>query len=202
MNTHPKVIGMLFLAIVLTAFLPACSRSIDPATALPKSPEQSANPTPPFPVKDPKKFKIVETSLDPSPYRFQSGSPRYTSNFVYPEKGCGWMGIAGQVLDMGGKPLANLVIVVQGTLAGTSIDRLGLTSINTAYGPGGYEIELSSQVINSSGTLKIQVFNLEGQALTRAQPIATYADCQKNLIILNFQNYPGPYRSLLPWMQK
>ena len=97
------------------------------------------------------------------------------------------MGAAGQVFDKNGKPVTNLIVSVAGTLPTSSVDMLGLTGLAITYGGGGYEIVLSNQVVASSGSLFISVYDLAGNALTDAFPFNTVADCKKNLIIMNFK---------------
>ena len=96
------------------------------------------------------------------------------------------MGVAGQVFDRSGKPILNMVVVVEGVLNNATIDMIGLTGINGAYGPGGYEIQLANAVINSSNTLAITLYDLAGSTMTYPLAFSTYADCSKNLVLINF----------------
>ncbi|HMD89426.1 MAG TPA: hypothetical protein VKF38_09715 [Anaerolineaceae bacterium] len=123
----------------------------------------------------------------PRVYIPQSTFPVYSQNFAHPEKGCNWMGAAGQVFDKNGKPVTNLVVSIVGTLPTSSVDMLGLTGLAKTYGSGGYEIVLSNTVVASSGTLFISIDDLAGNALTDAIPFNTIANCTKNLIIMNFK---------------
>lgn len=116
----------------------------------------------------------------------QANNPLYAQNFAHPELGCNWMGIAGQVFDRSGKPLVNVVLVVEGVLNGVAVNGVGLTGANSAYGPGGYEIQLASSLISSTGSLRITLYNLNGIALSDSILFNTYADCGKALVILNF----------------
>ena len=131
-------------------------------------------------------------TFTPSPipviYYLQEGSPAYISNFAHPEKGCNWLGVAGQVFDLNSEPVINIVVNVQGQLGGRNLDEIAITGIPEAdiYGPGGYEIQLADQVLPSSGTLVIQIFGLDGVPLSQPIPFNTYNDCSKNLIIINF----------------
>ncbi len=45
-------------------------------------------------------------SQTPVPYQIQN-SVVHTTNFAYPDLGCKWMGIAGQVFDKSGNPIPN-----------------------------------------------------------------------------------------------
>lgn len=122
------------------------------------------------------------------PLILQSGSPAYIQNFAHIDAGCSWLGIAGQVFDANGKTINNLVVNVTGKLGQTEIDMIALTGIPEAniYGPGGYEIVLADKAIKSENTLRIQVFNINGSSMSNPVPFATYLDCEKNLIIINF----------------
>ena len=128
-------------------------------------------------------------TLPPSnmPFQVQPNSPVYLQNFAHADLGCQWMGVAGQVFDSSGKPLINRVIVVEGFLDNKLVDTLTLTGLSTPYGPGGFEIKLSNSVIASTNSLFITLYDLSGKALSLPVIINTFDDCNKNLIIVNFQ---------------
>jgi len=121
------------------------------------------------------------------PYQVQPNTPVYRQNFAHPEKGCNWTGIAGQVIDLSGKPVTNLVVLAEGFLVNTPVDMITLTGLATAYGTGGYEIELTNQLIASSNSLFVSVYDLAGKPLSYPVVVTTFADCAKNLIIINFK---------------
>jgi hypothetical protein len=114
----------------------------------------------------------------------------YKKNFVHPDKGCNWLGVAGQVLDTSGKPALDLVVVAEGVLQGQEILKVDITGLHNAYGPGGYELELGNQVLASSNMIYITVFDLAGNPLSSPVSIVTRADCNQNLLMLNFQQTP------------
>lgn len=120
-----------------------------------------------------------------TPYKLQD-SVMYTTNFAYPDLGCNWMGIAGQVLDKSGNPLTNMVVTVEGVLGSAKIDLIDLTGLATTYGPGGYEIQLSNKPMDSKDTLTITVYDLAGFQISDSVKFSTFNDCTKNLIIANF----------------
>jgi len=134
--------------------------------------------TPVVPTKTP--------TTTPNPYGLQSGV-FYSTNFLYPELGCNWMGIAGQVFDQNGIPVNNLVVSVKGMLDGKSVDLLALTGMAPDYGPGGYEIKIADKVIASKGSLKVIIYDLQGNPLSDAVLLDTFSDCSQNLIIVNFK---------------
>jgi hypothetical protein len=147
-------------------------------TANPK-PENTAAPSSAF----------LPTSTPILPLFLQKGSPAYIQNFVHTDKGCAWLGIAGQVFDSNNQPVNNLVVSVKGTLGLTAIDKVAVTGIPEAnsYGPGGYEIKIGEKPTASKNTLSIQVLDLEGKALSKTATFETFLDCKRNLIIINFQ---------------
>lgn len=122
----------------------------------------------------------------PKPYALQN-TVFYTTNFLHPDLGCNWTGIAGQVFNNGGNPIINMVVAVAGTLDGKNIELLALTGMATDYGTGGYEIQLADQLVNSTGSLTVTIYDLAGTQLTDPVLINTYTDCSKGLIIANFK---------------
>lgn len=121
------------------------------------------------------------------PFQVQTGSPVYLRNFAHVDRGCNWMGIAGQVFDTNGSPLKNYIIIVEGFLNDQSVDVIAMSGLAPAYGPAGYEIPLASSTIASSNSIFISLYDLMGEQLTYLVPVSTYADCTKNLILINFQ---------------
>ena len=111
----------------------------------------------------------------------------YLQNFAHADQRCTWMGVAGQAFDISGDPIHNVVIIVEGFLGDDYIEEISLTGISTPYGPGGYEVVLDNQLVSSEESLYIQLYNLAGEELTNEFYFDTYADCSKNLIIINFQ---------------
>jgi len=143
----------------------------------------------------------VDSSVAGLPYyQIQSGSPAYLENFARSEA-CGWMGVAGQVFDISGNPIPSMVVTAGGTLNGRSISNQGTTGNSPAYGPGGYEIDLGAAAENSTQTVWIQLANAAGQVLTPPYYIDTIADCQKNLILVNFQQVPS-HRIIFPLISR
>lgn len=123
------------------------------------------------------------------PISMQTGSPIYIQNFAHPDENCNWLGIAGQIFDAKNQTLNNLVINVRGLLDETEIDLISVTGIPEAdvYGPGGYEIKIADSALNSESTLTIQVFDINGNSMSIPISFNTFSDCDKNLVIINFQ---------------
>lgn len=118
----------------------------------------------------------------------QHGSPVAISNFAYPELGCNWMGLAGQIIDVDSQPIKDIVVEIGGTLRGMPIFGLAVTGESSAYGPGGYEIRLGDEPIESKDTLWVVVYDLDGNKIISPVYFSTYSDCERNLIVINFVN--------------
>jgi hypothetical protein len=132
------------------------------------------------------------------PYRLQSGTPAALQNFLNSD-GCNYLGIGGQVFKLSGATVSGLVVEISGTLSGKNVLILGLTGNAQNLGPGGYELKIGSQPVDSKGTLNIQLFDLNGAPQTPLIPFNTYADCSKNFTLVNFaESYPIKSRILLP----
>jgi hypothetical protein len=146
-----------------------------------------------------------KTMFFPMPkYSLQAGSPVYSAYFANTTDQCNWMGIAGQVFDAAGKPVAGVKVSVTGTLNGVLITKEGETvkaddanALHT-YGPSPYEIQLGSQPIDSQKSLAVQLVDASGNALSRKILVNTYPDCQKNLVLLNFIQVDYHYQYAFP----
>ncbi len=141
-------------------------------------------PTPAVPTATPTPTFTPTPTVPPKPYALQPGAVIALPAFTHPEAGCTWMGVAGQVIDENGQPVKDLVIAVNGLQNGAPTEWIGYTGAAAAYGPGGFEIQLASQV--SAAQFTIQLFNLAGEALSDPFRFTTSADCQQNLTLVNF----------------
>lgn len=124
----------------------------------------------------------------------QPQSPVYLVNFLRPELGCRWSGVAGQIFNSTGEPVNGLIVEINGELGGNPFLGLGLTGTSLLIGPGGYEIQLSDKPLNSNHSLFLLIFDQHGNQLNETLPLVTYNDCQKNLIIINFTLLNQPLR--------
>lgn len=122
----------------------------------------------------------------PLPYSIQPETPVYLQNFAHPDKGCNWMGVAGQVFDKSGKPINQMVVIVSGRMNNKDIDLVGMTGLNSAYGPGGYEITIGNSAVVTTNALSITLYDLSGAEMTKPFTFSTYSDCSKNLVVINF----------------
>ena len=123
----------------------------------------------------------------PAPFSFvlQQGSPVAIPNMFYPELGCSWSGVGGQVLDMSGGPVIGLTVRLYGTLNGRLIDLRTLTGVNQAYGDAGFEFKLADKPVASQGKLYLQLLDQADLPMSDMIYFDTYDDCEKNLVIIN-----------------
>jgi hypothetical protein len=165
--------------------IPSLTPSQLPSTTPTLLPTQTKTPVPsvtwtstPNPSKTP--------ALSSIRFNVQPNNPFYIQNFAHPQAGCNWFGVGGQVFDKYSRPIEGLVVSLEGTLNSSSVDLLGLTGNQTAYGPGGYEIKLGDKPAISNGSLQLAIFDLAGLPLSAPVIINTTMDCSKNLVLVNF----------------
>jgi hypothetical protein len=122
------------------------------------------------------------------PFEVRQGNPKAIPNIYHPELSCSWMGVGGQVIDMSNAPVIGLIIRLGGGLPGVHIpeDTFSLTGLALNYGRSGYEFTLANQPLDSKGQLWVQLLSQEGGPLSEQVYFDTYADCEKNLIIIDF----------------
>jgi hypothetical protein len=159
----------------------APTQSSPTETALPSL---TATPTSP-PAQVPATPAPTETPLPAIRFYMQPGTPMRTQNFVAPESGCNWMGIAGQVFDLNGNPMPGVVIEVGGSLNGQPIQQLALTGSSPSVGPGGYVVALADHPIPSDGTIWFQLLDQEGNPKTSRILLTTSDRCEENLTLIN-----------------
>ncbi len=135
-------------------------------------------------------------------YRIQPVTPVAIQNFIHPEAGCQWDGIAGQVFDIDGQPVPDLMVQIYGLYAGVPIYANVLTGISEKIGPGGYEYQLGSMPAISPGQLTIQVFTLAGDPLSEPVTVYTGTTCESNLTLVNFLDVSYLYDVMLPLIEK
>jgi len=128
-------------------------------------------------------------TLKPGQFNFvlQQGSPQAIPNVIRAEAGCNWMGVAGQAFSLNRSPVVGLFIQLGGTLNGKLFETLlSMTGTAIEYGQGGYEFVISDKPVDSNKTLWVQLIDQANLPLSDKVYFNTYADCQKNLILINF----------------
>jgi hypothetical protein len=100
--------------------------------------------------------------------------------------GCNWAGVAGQVFDLAGIPIQNLILHLEGFWAGKAVSTEALSGSASQYGPAGYEFILGTQTMNSTRSLWVQVLDATHKEISDRIFFDTYNDCTRNLLLVNF----------------
>lgn len=104
-----------------------------------------------------------------------------------PDTGCSWQGVAGQIVDMQGRHLVNIGIELKGTYNGKTVSTQTISGTHTEYGDSGYEFQLGTTLLDSTGLLSLQLVDQAGLPLSDVVIFDTYATCDKNLVLINFR---------------
>jgi hypothetical protein len=119
---------------------------------------------------------------------FGAGSPTTVeSTIIHPELACNWAGIGGTVVDANNSPVIGTVVVLRGTLNGSTIEQQTVSGINKEYGPSGFEFVLGTAPVASNKTLYVQLVDQQNIPLSDPVPIITSIDCNKNLVMVRFK---------------
>lgn len=119
-------------------------------------------------------------------YRLQPGSPKEMSNFIHPEAECDWMGVGGQIFDLYGHPVTNIIVKLEGTLNGKKLDLISLSGGSLNLGPGGYEFKLADHPKESDKTLQLTLYDAQGNSLSHPVYFSTSESCETNFVLVNF----------------
>ena len=112
------------------------------------------------------------------------------STDFHPDENCNWLGVAGKVLGIDGKPLQNLQVQLGGTLDGNAISFLTTSGTAPAYGLSGFEFVLGNHPIASTQTLWIQLLDNAAKPLTNQIYFDTYDSCTQNLVMVSLYQDP------------
>jgi len=159
----------------------------DTQAAITKTPEMDRDPTLTYTSTATASLTASPTATPKpeNPFGLGTGSPVYLANIAYPELGCNWMGVAGQVYDSTGAPIVNLGLRLTGSLGEISIDQVAITGDAPQYGEGGFEFKLADAPVKTTDSLSIQLLSDDGQPLSDEIFFNTSADCQENLVLIN-----------------
>lgn len=109
------------------------------------------------------------------------------SSLIRPNYGCDWVGVAGQVFDLQGRPVVGVRVWLRGTYENKRINFYSLTMESSPYGPSGFEFRLGDKPLNTTGQLSIQLLDQAGIPISERIYFDTFEDCEKNLILINFK---------------
>jgi len=122
------------------------------------------------------------------PFALQSLPVRFPSSVFHSEAGCNWMGVAGQVFDLSGRPVIGLVVRLGGSLNGRVVDITTLTGgASQWYGESGYEFVIADKPVDSSSSLWIQLYDQGNIPISERIKFDTSSKCEENLVIINFK---------------
>ena len=122
------------------------------------------------------------------PFANKGDAAAVANTVFHPDSNCNWQGIAGQVWDIQGTGLVGYRVHLQGVYNGEAINQITLSGGAQAwYGNSGYEFVIGNTPINSTGQLTVQLEDQSGLPLSNKVTVNTYADCSKNLVLVNFQ---------------
>jgi hypothetical protein len=151
-------------------------------------------PRPTFtPVYSPTPFSLASptATLKPSatPKAPYAAKVEYIASSKYrPEFGCNWLGVAGIVLDKKGAHHIYVQVLLVGTLDGSPINNITVSGTAPQYyGASGFEFQLGSTPLDSTGTLFLQLRDQGGVPLSENVYINTYNSCSKNMVFVTFR---------------
>jgi len=91
------------------------------------------------------------------------------------------------VVDSNNGHLIGTVVVLRGTLGGSTIDLTTVTGINKEYGLSGFEFVIGNAPVASNKTIYVQLVDQSGIPLSDKVELTTSADCSKNLVLVRFK---------------
>lgn len=119
------------------------------------------------------------------PYTLQGAVPVALPNIANDE-GCNWMGIAGLVFDLDKKDVPGLIV----RLTGGGLNQDKVTGSSPEFGLSGYQFFLSDHPVETEDVYRVQLLYVTGEALSDVVFVDTFADCSRNLLLVNFvQNH-------------
>jgi hypothetical protein len=163
-----------------------------PSPTIAVTPSDTPRPTiTPLPTNTP--FSLVPPTKTPKPSptpKAPFSAPSVTqveSTVIHPDLACNWAGIGGTVVDANNSPVIGTVVVLRGTLNGSTIEQQTVSGINKEYGPSGFEFVLGSAPVESNKTLYVQLVDQQNIPLSDPVQITTSTDCSKNLVMIRFK---------------
>lgn len=131
------------------------------------------SPTGPTPTPSPTRSAYIFTKSDLSPFYLQN----HANN-----AGCGWMGIAGEVLDLNRLPVGAGQYRVH--VWGNGIDERPSVGAASNYGPSGWEQFLGESP--TAAEYNVQLETTSGTAVSQVYRVQTRAACSQNLTQIDF----------------
>ena len=144
------------------------------------------------PIPTSTSFSLVPPTKTPKPSPtpkapFSASVTSVESTIIHPDLDCNWAGIGGTVVDANNSPVIGTVVVLRGTLNGSTVEQQTVSGINKEYGPSGFEFVLGNAPVASSKTLFVQLVDQQNIPLSDPVQITTSAECNKNLVMVRFK---------------
>ena len=163
-----------------------------PSPTLAVTPSDTPRPTiTPLPTNTPFSLVPPTKTQKPSPTpKAPFSAPSVTqveSTVIHPDLACNWAGIGGTVVDANNSPVIGTVVVLRGTLNGSTIEQQTVSGINKEYGPSGFEFVLGTAPVESNKTLFVQLVDQQNIPLSDPVQVTTSTDCSKNLVMIRFK---------------
>lgn len=118
---------------------------------------------------------------------FTASVTQVDSTIIHPDLACNWAGVGGTVVDANNSPVIGTVVVLRGTLNGSTIEQQTVSGINKEYGPSGFEFVLGNVPVASNKTLYLQLVDQQNIPLSDPVQITTSTECDKNLVMVRFK---------------
>lgn len=118
---------------------------------------------------------------------FSASVTQVESTVIHPDLACNWAGIGGTVVDSNNSPVIGTVVVLRGTLDGSTVEQQTVSGINKEYGPSGFEFVLGNAPVASNKTLFVQLVDQQNIPLSDPVQIVTSTECNKNLVMVRFK---------------
>lgn len=188
--------------LVAFGFVLATLASIGVFTLIALNPYSSINPFPPF---TPLPIIITATFLPPTATLPATAGPTatFTPLAVEPAaseaafafslvggvlyqananpEGCNWSSIAGSVTAADNSALDGYRVKV----TGAGVDDTVFSGTTAAFGPGGFELFLNGTP--QAAVYTVQLFDLQGEAVSAPVEVSTRAECAESVALLNFR---------------
>ncbi|HJR81347.1 MAG TPA: hypothetical protein VJ821_14855 [Anaerolineales bacterium] len=162
-----------------------------PSPTLELTPSDTPHPTfTPFFTSTPFSLVPPTRTVRPSPTQrapFTASTAQVESTIIHPDLACNWAGIGGTVVDSNNSPVIGTVVVLRGTLNGSTVEQQTVSGINKEYGPSGFEFVLGNAPVASEGTLVVQLVDQQNIPLSDPVEITTSAECDENLVMVRFR---------------
>jgi hypothetical protein len=121
------------------------------------------------------------------PFVLRTDPVGINASILYPNRGCRWSGVGGQVVDLQDSPYIGITVQLGGTLEGIYTNEYSLTGTATKYGEAGFEFTLTDYPFDSDSELWVRLIDQSNYPLSDKVFFDTFADCAQNLIIINFE---------------